>query len=183
MKKHIKTTLALLFVAASFTYCAKEDDNTTTPTTTTTTSSTSTTGTPTGNTVTIDGTTINLTTVSCVNQLRPTISTFDSVTVIAGSVSSGSNTTQVEAVFFSPNAAQGVYGSVADDLSMAAGKCLVTILRSGSVDEELTMKANQQVTLRITGTSRKVEISSKAFDYTSTSSTGIRTVSTNYGCD
>jgi len=26
MKKHIKTTLALLFVAASFTYCAKEDD-------------------------------------------------------------------------------------------------------------------------------------------------------------
>ena len=70
-----------------------------------------------------------------------------------------------------------------DDLAMAAGKCIVTILRSGSVDEDMTMKANQQVTLRITGTSRKVEISSKAFDYTSTSSTGIRTVSTNYGCN
>lgn len=182
MKKHIKTTLALLFVAATFTYCAKDDDKTTT-TTTTTTSSTSTTGTATGNTVTIDGTTINLTTVNCVNELRPTISTFDSVTVITGSASSGSDLTSVEAVFFSPNAAQGVYGSVEDDLAMAAGKCIVTILRSGSVDEDMTMKANQQVTLRITGTSRKVEISSKAFDYTSTSSTGIRTVSTNYGCN
>lgn len=181
MKKHIKTTLALLFVAGTFTFCAKEEDKAATTTTTTTT--TSTTGTPAGNSITIDGTTINLSAINCSNQLRPTISNFDSVTVITGSASIGNDITQVEAVIFSPNAAQGNYSSVEDDLFMGAGKCRVTIIRSGSVDEQLNMKAAQQVVLRVTGTSRKIEIGSKIFNIIGSSTSGTRTVSTNYGCN
>ncbi len=183
MKNVIKTVAALLVVSAMFTFCTKEEKKEETTTTTTTTSTTSTTGTATGNTVTVDGTTFNLTATECRNEMRNSISIIDSVTVISGAVTSGSDIFSIEAVFFSPNVAQGIYNSVEDDISMAAGKCRVTILRSGSVNETMNIKANQQVTVRVTGNSRRVEISSKVFDYTQTSSTGTRTVSTNYGCN
>jgi tRNA threonylcarbamoyladenosine modification (KEOPS) complex Pcc1 subunit len=183
MKNVIKTVAALLVVSAMFTFCTKEEKKEATTTTTTTTSTTSTTGTGTGNTVTVDGTTFNLTTTNCRNEMRNTISIVDSVTVITGALTSGSDVFTIEAVFFSPNVAQGVYNSVEDDLSMAAGKCRVTILRSGSVNENMNIKANQQVTVRVTGSSRRVEISSKVFDYTTATTTGNRTVSTNYGCN
>lgn len=182
MKNALKTTLALLMVAGVFTYCSKDekkDDNTTTTTTTTT----STTSTPTGNSVTVDGTTFNLTATQCRNELRNTVSIYDSVTVITGSLSTGSDNFVIEAVFFSPNIAQGNYNSVEDDADLVAGKCRVTILRSGSVNEVMNIKANQIVTVRVNGNSRRVEINGRAFEYTSTTSTGLRTVSANYGCN
>lgn len=178
MKTITKISVALLVgISVTMFSCSKEE--TPAAPTTTTTTTTSTTGTPTTNFVTIGTTTVSLSSVACTNVFDVDVN--DSVSVVTGSDVSGN--TVLVAMFYGANATQANYTSVDDPMLLLSGKCMVTITRTGSVDELLEMDKDQQVTLRVTGDKRTVEINGKSFDIVQGGQTGKRTVTANYGCN